>query len=914
MKRRWELHELIEEWTLVPRELELLGNKTGPTRLGYAVLLKYFQREGQFPESVTAIPQDVLRHLSQQVDIEPAALNLYNWQSRSATYHRRQIREFCGFRSPTTEDAATLKDWLCQRIVPDSHDVPVLELAAYQRLRELGIEAMEKKHLERVIRSAIHQYEQDLCQTIVSQLSTQTCAGLDQLITPATDSATPPSTDDETAPLASELAFQELALEPSGAGVPHLSQETEKLQHIRQLQIPHDLFVGISPKIVTRYRRRAATERLIELRRHPAAVRYTLLSALYWQRGQEVTDNLVDVLLQVIHKLTSKAEFRVMQQLTQEVKRVENRTQLLFRIARAALASPEGKVRDVIFPIASRETLEQLLQDGDVKGVTYRQQVHRVVRRSYVHYYRRMLPQLLNSLEFRSNNTQYQPIIEGLKLIQKYAQSQQKYFPSEEKLPLESLLRGELREALLEKGPQGQETIDRVNFEIVVLTALRNGLRCKEIWVVGANRYRNPEQDLPTDFEVERVTYYQALKQPLDVEVFVGGLQEQMKQSLSSFNDTLPSNDKVKLLQKHNGWIQVSPLTAQAEPRNLVRLKTDLIQRWPMTSLLDMLKEADLRIGFTQTFESAGTRESLAPEVLQKRLLLCLYALGTNTGLKRVSAATPEVNRDELRYVRRRYIHPDFLRQAIIQVVNATLRARHPQIWGEGTVACASDSKQFAAWEQNLMSEYHVRYGGRGLMVYWHVERKSACVYSQLKTVSSSEVAAMISGVLRHDTEMNLQKNYVDTHGQSEMGFAFSHLLNFELLPRIKGIHRQKLYRPDVGMADAYPNLQNVLTRPIRWELIRQQYDQMVKYATAMRKGIAEPEAILSRFRRGNPLHPTHQALSELGKVVKTIFLCRYLESESLRQEIHEGLNVVENWNSANSFIFGSIVKTGRRE
>lgn len=92
------------------------------------------------------------------------------------------------------------------------------------------------------------------------------------------------------------------------------------------------------------------------------------------------------------------------------------------------------------------------------------------------------------------------------------------------------------------------------------------------------------------------------------------------------------------------------------------------------------------------------------------------------------------------------------------------------------------------------MSEYHLRYGGRGLMVYWHVERKSACVYSQLKTVSSSEVAAMISGVLRYDAEMNLQKNYADTHGQSEMGFAFSHLLNFELLPRIKSIHRQKLY------------------------------------------------------------------------------------------------------------------------
>ncbi|MBW4513106.1 MAG: transposase, partial [Scytonematopsis contorta HA4267-MV1] len=93
-------------------------------------------------------------------------------------------------------------------------------------------------------------------------------------------------------------------------------------------------------------------------------------------------------------------------------------------------------------------------------------------------------------------------------------------------------------------------------------------------------------------------------------------------------------------------------------------------------------------------------------------------------------------------------------------------------------------------------------------------------------------------------------------------------------------------------------------TRAINWDLIRQQYDQMIKYATALRLGVAETEAILKRFTKGNLLHPTHQALMELGKAVKTIFLCKYLHSVELRQEINAGLNVVENWNGANGFIF----------
>jgi TnpA family transposase len=691
-------------------------------------------------------------------------------------------------------------------------------------------------------------------------------------------------------------------MDPGQVGLDNVLAEIGKLQQLRQLDLPPDLFRHVAPRLLQRYRQRAAVENAYEIRRHPASLRFSLVAAYCWLRVHEITDGLVELLIQIIHRIGATAERRVERELIGTLKRVAGKNTLLCQLAETALAHPDGVIREVLFPVVDEQTLAALVKELKSTGPAYRQQVYTVMRASYSHHYRRVIPALLQALEFRSNNQLHQPVIRALDVITQTVEHAPRFYDPEE-VPLEGIVSGGWRDLILTPDKRGHLRVDRLKYELCVLQALRERLRCKEIWVVGANRYRNPDEDLPTDFEVQREQYYAALSLPLDAENFIAGVQREMSAALALLDRGLPKNPDVKILQKRRGWIALSPLTAVPEPVNLSRLKSEILRRWPMTSLLDMLKETDLRLGFSKAFKSATGRESLDPATLQKRLLLCLYGLGTNTGLKRVSSGAGTESYPDLLYVRRRFIRKESFREAIATVVNGVFQARLPHIWGEATTACASDSKKFGAWDQNLMTEWHVRYGGRGIMIYWHVEKHAACIYSQLKTCSSSEVAAMIEGLLRHDTEMEVEKNYVDSHGQSEVAFAFCRLLGFQLLPRLKAIHAQKLYRAEAGRPEAYPDLQAVLTRPIDWELIRQQYDQMIKYATALRLGTAETEAILKRFTRSNLKHPTYQALAELGKAIKTIFLCRYLHSEALRREIQEGLNVIENWNGANNFI-----------
>ena len=174
----------------------------------------------------------------------------------------------------------------------------------------------------------------------------------------------------------------------------------------------------------------------------------------------------------------------------------------------------------------------------------------------------------------------------------------------------------------------------------------------------------------------------------------------------------------------------------------------------------------------------------------------------------------------------------------------------------------------------------------------------------------------MIEGVLRHCTDIEVNRQYVDSHGQTTVAFAFCRLLGFELMPRLKDISRQKLHKAEADQV--FANLEQVMApKAINWELIEEWLDAMVKHAAALKLGMADAESILRRFTRNNIQHPLYKALFELGKVIKTIFLCRYLSSEEMRREVHEGLNVVESWNSTNGFIFygkAGELATNRRE
>ena len=886
MKRNWTRDQLEQQWILFSKEQKLLKNKTGPTRLGFAVLMKYFQVAGRFPDNPGEVPRDVIRFIADQIDIPWKVWRKYQWNGRAAQYHRSEIREYFGYRKASEEDAKTLTEWLVCEFLQQEHRLDRLQLAVLERFQNLRIEPPATEQIRRLIKSALFEHENHFCKRIGGSFDAALLERLNSLLQLQSSDG-----DGEW------TIWQSLKSDPGRAGLESVKEAVARLQIVREIGLPRDLFKSVSPKILERYAKRAAVEEPFELRRQRVLLRATLMAVFLHRRTEELTDHLVDLLVETVHKMGKKAECRIDESLSEALQKAPSKMAKLYRIAKASVEAPQGIIEDVIFPEAPEKWLQTLIQEVET-GAGYTGKIKTALQRSYRFHYRRMLPELLNNLEFRCTNAQHQPLMQALVLVKSMLELKNPNYPKGTQVPLKGIVPASWMPLVVE-----DEKINRVAYEICVLKALREQLRCREIWVMGSRRYRDSEEDLPQDFEDKRAAYYEDLSIPLYAKAFTASLREELTHHLRTLDERIFANPKVRIVPHKDGHkISITPFEPQAEPENLATLKREITQRWSGTSLLDILKETDLRVDFTRLIKSGTERCHMDNATLQRRILLCLFGMGTNTGIKSMESLPADDYKDLL-YIRRRFITNEGLRQAIAQVVNATLAVRLPHIWGEATTACASDSKPFGAWDQNLLTEWHLRYGGRGVMVYWHVEKNAACIHSQFKRVSSSEAAAMIQGVLRHCTEMDVDRQYVDSHGQNAVAFAFCRLLGFDLMPRLKGINKQKLYKAEANQI--FSRLEPIMiSRAINWEFIEEYLDAMVKHAIALKLGMADAESLLRRFTRNNAQHPIYKAFAELGKAIKTIFLCRYLDSEEVRREIHEGLNVVESWNSTNGFIY----------
>jgi Tn3 transposase DDE domain/Domain of unknown function (DUF4158) len=743
--------ELVEHFLLTPADLQLvLACRGEVNRCGMALLLKALTYLGYVPDGLEGIPDEVRAFVAGQLGLLWDYSHGYPEHRRTWDQHLFQIRQHTGWRVPTAQDKVQLEQWLRREAAFEAHSAERLWEYACQRLRHLRIEPPAEGELQRLVNAALNGFFQDIHHRLAEAIAPNVRRRMDQLLVVPESRVV--------------SGFEDLKVDPGKPGVEHFQAEIDKLKTIRAIGLRAEPFLEIPWKVLQMLKRRAAHEKASEMREHPEGIRYALLGCFLHVRAMEVTDDATRMAIDLIHRLDTRSEKQIHRELLADLERVEGKMQILSRVAEAVVEHPDGIVREVIFPQVKEETFRHLVAEFHHSGPHLRLLRQTIMQRKFARHYRRMLPALLDGLPFRSEN-QFRPIIEALVVIQRHVGTRAKYFP--EAVPLEGVVSPKWREKVCAE-VKGELRVHRHYYELCVLEKLQRALKCKEVWVEGAYAFRNPNEDLPGDWgdEQRRALHYRDLGQPLDAQSFVGSLKVRLATALAALNCSLPRLSYVRLFrpnrkEERSLWALVK-LEPQAEPQSLGLLKDAIRHRYGMLDLLDVLVEADSLVDFTRFFTHSGTKEVRAREVLRPLLLLDVFAEGTNMGIRRVANANDQYSYDELLYVRKTYFSPEALRNANGAVVNKLLALRNPRLWGEGASSCASDATRFESWKQNLMTEWRSRYKGYGVMVYWHVETNAVCIYSQVKSFSSSEIAAMIEGLIRHDTEMRVEKNFVD--------------------------------------------------------------------------------------------------------------------------------------------------------
>lgn len=182
VRQDWEPEDLIEVWTLLDDDEKRLRNKSGANRLGFALLLKFFEVEVRFPENVSEIPALAVAYVAQQVKVAPEEFAAYDWAGRAISRHRMEIRGVFGFRECTVEDQAQLAEWVAGELCGVELSRERLAEAVVARCRKDRLEPPAPAKVTRLVASAVNTFEERFCRTTTDRLSAVTRSRLDNLV------------------------------------------------------------------------------------------------------------------------------------------------------------------------------------------------------------------------------------------------------------------------------------------------------------------------------------------------------------------------------------------------------------------------------------------------------------------------------------------------------------------------------------------------------------------------------------------------------------------------------------------------------------------------------------------------------------------------------------------------------------
>jgi len=497
---------------------------------------------------------------------------------------------------------------------------------------------------------------------------------------------------------------------------------------------------------------------------------------------------------------------------------------------------------------------------------------------------RRFLPKLLSDIEFQSAPGG-KTILEAFQYLASLITSRKQIL---ENAPLD-ILTNPWKRLVFDKDGR----VTKRGYTLCLLYKLQDGLRRRDVYVENSDRWGDPRAKLlqGPDWQASRIQVCRLLGHPINPKEAIDGLARQLdatyKQVAANFND----NKAVELdLSGKHPTLTITPFDKLGEVPSLTLLTQQIDDLLPRVDLTELLLEINAHTKFADEFTHVSESNARADD-LTISICAVLLAEACNIGLEPlIKHQIPALTRHRLNWVKQNYLRAETLARANAKLVDHQSTLSLAKKWGGGEVASA-DGMRFVTPIRTINAGPNRKYFGssRGITWYNFISDQFSGFHGIVIPGTLRDSIFVLEGLLEQQTGLSPKEIMTDTAGVSDMVFGLFWLLGYQFSPRLADAGEAVFWRID---KDADYGVLNELARNcLKPDKITQHWDDILRIVGSLKLGTVQASELVRSLLRIERPSSLAQAIIEVGRINKTIYLLNYVDDEDYRRRILTQLN-----------------------
>lgn len=844
--------------------------------LSLLLLLKAFQRLGYFP-AFESIPSAISQHIGDQLNLSAQASVAPSLRSRRR--YEQVIRTFLEVNPYNSEAQKVVTQVVLQAAQVQDHPADLINIAIETLVKE-RYELPAFSTIDRLVRKLRNIVNTRLFKRVSSLLSDAEATYLDQLLVRGF------STSEINATL------NDLKAIPKDASFSHIKELQAKFDRLMAFGDTQKLLHDIPAGKVKYFAALAGAMDISEFKDIKQPKRRTLLLCLLHHAQIKAKDHLGEMFLKRLGSIHKSAKNLLIELREQHRAMTEKLLSVLNQLLTVTQESDEAADLgdQVLEVVKTNGGTESLLSECEIVAACTSDNHLPLLWRFYRNY-RGILFRIVCSLDVHSA-TQEQTLMSAVEFLLENEHCRKQYLPLAIDL---DFLTEPWKRLVIDRRADGTQVLNRQQFEICIFSYLATELKTGDAYIPGSSSFADYREQLLSWEECQPLLaeYCAELGFPTDAQGFIEQLRQQLTEAAEAADTICQAGDQITISEQ--GEPVLKRIKAQPQPDGADALETAVLKRMPERSILDILCNVEHWLNWTRHFGPiSGSEPKL--DMPQERYILTTFAYGCNLGPNETARHTRgRVTSHMLSYTNRRHIDTPKLEKANRDIINSYNRFNLPKFWGTGKHV-AADGSPFDTYHNNLVAEYHIRYGHYGGIGYHHISDTYIALFSHFITCGVWEAVYILDELLKNTSDIQPDTIHADTQGQSTPAFALAHLLGIKLMPRIRNWKDLNFYRPcrDTN----YQFIDPLFSEVVNWSRIETHWQDFMRVVLSIRAGKLMPSTLLRKLGAYSRKNRLYQAFQELGQVIRTIFLLKFISDRGLRQLITACTNKVEAYHN----------------